>query len=943
MADPDLAQAALTDLASGFDLTGFDAGDPAWRRLIAVLGGSRALGRWLRLRPAEAGALLAEPTAPTKAELVADIWRRVGPESGLSPDQAVDELRWAYRHHLGRLAAADLTAAQPTVGLTATMTGLTDLADAVVESAYRLAVAQVPQADRVRLAVVALGKAGAGELNYVSDVDVLYVAEPGVGVDGRPALSAGEAVGLANQVAGRLQRVCSAYTAAGTIWQVDANLRPEGAAGPLTRTLAAMGTYYEKWADNWEYQALLKARPMAGDLELGQRFCDMVAPLVWTAADRDGFVTQAQAMRARVVARIPPADQGRDIKLGAGGLRDTEFSVQLLQLVHGRADDRLRLAGTLPGLAVLTDHGYIGRADGAELDQAYRFQRLLEHRLQLYDLRRTHMMPTEPEALRRVARGVGLGEAAAVQAAWRASAVTVQRLHQRIFYSPLLEAVAHISGAEVRLTPAAAATRLRALGYADPEAALRHIEALIAGVSRRSEMLRQLLPALLGWMADGPNPDMGLLAFRQVAEALGSTPWFLRSLRDEGQMAQELAVIVSSSRYAGGLLQRLPSSVELLRGGGTTDLPTAAVLSGEMAGVVARYGPGDHAGDIIRSIRRRELLRIAMAHILDRIDIQTVGRALSALTDATIDALLRVAGAGSPSAPALALIALGRWGGAEMSYSSDADALVVVEDTDDPAALKQVAGIMSRLQALLKVPGPELELKIDTRLRPEGRDGPPARTLASYQSYYAKWSLPWERQALLRARFGAGDAEVGRRFLGLIDPLRYSPTGLAGDDLREIRRIKARMESERLGRGVDAKSQVKLGPGGLSDVEWTVQVIQLRHAHGRADLRTTATLAGLDAAATPVNPADPAGALISPDDAAALRTAFLLAWRIRDANTLLRGRPSDLLPANAADLSQLAMTMGYPRSGGSHLDQAWRRASRRAKDVVDRLFWGETP
>jgi len=694
-----------------------------------------------------------------------------------------------------------------------------------------------------------------------------------------------------------------------------------------------MAAYYEKWAGNWEYQALLKARPMAGDLELGQQFCDLVAPLVWTAADRPGFVAEAQAMRARVVSLIPVAEQTREIKLGAGGLRDTEFTVQLLQLVHGRADQRLRLAGTLPGLSVLTARGYVGRADGAELDRAYRFQRLLEHRLQLYDLRRTHLMPTAPEALRRLARSVGLVDAEAVSAAWRSSALTVQRLHHRIYYSPLLEAVAQISSAEVRLTPAAAATRLRALGYADPEAALRHIAALTAGVSRRADMLRQLLPAMLGWMADGPNPDMGLLTFRQVAEALGSTPWFLRCLRDEGQTAQELATIVSTSRYAGALLQRLPSSVELLRGGGTTELPASGVLSSEMSGVIERYGPGERAGEIIRSIRRRELLRIAMAHILDRVDVGAVGRYLSDLTDATLDALLQIALAGSAQPPRLALIALGRWGGREMSYSSDADTMVVMADDGDPSTVKDVAEVIGRLQALLKVPGPDLELKIDTRLRPEGRDGPPARTLASYQSYYAKWAQPWERQALLRARVGAGDAELGQRFLDLIEPVRYSPDGLASDDLREIRRIKARMDTERLGRGVDAKTHVKLGPGGLSDVEWTVQVIQLRHAHDQPELRVTGTLAALDAA----------GGLVAPSDAQGLRTAFLLASRIRDANMLLRGRVSDVLPANAADLSQLAMAMGYPRSGGSHLDQAWRRASRLAKEIVDRLFWGETP
>ena len=925
-ADPDQALSSAADLIAEAGLPPVDPADPGWVRLVALLGASAGLGRWLARRPTDAEVLFDNVEPLDNAAIRHDIRQRIGVDKEPVPPTAVDDLRWAYRRHLMRIAARDLTSPDPKAALEVTCGELSDLADAVIDAALAIARTEVPDAERVRLGVVGLGKTGAREANYLSDVDVLFVAEPALGGD------PDQTVRIATALAAQTIRNCSAYTGAGAIWEVDPNLRPEGAAGPLVRTLAGMRAYYTTWASNWEYQAMLKARPMAGDLALAQDFVDLVSPLVWAAAERDHFMAEAQAMRARVVALIPPGEAGREIKLGAGGLRDTEFSVQMLQLVHGRLDDRLRAAATLPGLAQLVGFGYVGRADGAELDQAYRFQRLLEHRLQLSNLRRTHLMPADQPALRRLARSVGLKDAEQVSAAWRSSAATVLRLHRKIYYSPLLEAVARIPTEEIRLTPQAAATRLKALGYADPQAALRHIEALSAGMTRRAEILRQLLPALLGWFAEGPNPDAGLLGFRQMAEALGNSPFFLRALRDEGQMAQVLAKVLSTSRYAGALLQRSPSSVEILIGQGENHIPDRQALTAEFAEVVDRYGGGDRTAEVVRATRRRELLRIATADLLGGIDVAQVGRHLSDLTDAVIGAGLETARRLNGATAPMAVIALGRWGGAEMAYSSDADLMLVVGD-EDPDAVRQGTQVLQTMRQLLKVAGPGPDLDIDVDLRPEGKDGPLVRTLSSCRTYYEKWSAVWEAQALVRARHGAGDADLSALFLDMADQLRYPAHGLTQAQLNEIRRLKARMEQERVRRGIDPKDHVKLGPGGLSDVEWTVQCLQMQHAYHLAQLRLTSTLPGLDA----LTQAD----LIDEADAQALREAFVLASRIRNAIIQVRNKPSDVLPADAHDRDQVAQLLGYPRSHGSNLLEDWRRTARRARAVADRLFWGQ--
>ena len=928
--EPDLALGALVELVRHEPArVRALAGDQAFaRRVLAVLGGSSELGRELVRRPQDLDVLAAEPCRRSAVEIARDLVEAVG--GGVV--RPADELRYAYRRELIRIAARDLTSADPLALLDDIAAELADLADAALQAAVAIARTQVTGHERVRFAVVALGKTGARELNYISDVDVLYVAEPALDASGEPTCTPGEAVEIGTKLAAAATRACADQTSAGSLWSVDAALRPEGKAGPLVRTLASMRAYYEKWAKNWEFQAMLKARPMAGDLELGQEFCDIIEPLVWAVGEREGFVPETQAMRARVISLIPPKEADREIKLGAGGLRDTEFTVQLLQLVHGRTDERLRIRATLPALAALVDHGYVGRVDGARLAEAYRFQRLLEHRAQLHKMRRTHLIPDDEAGLRRLARAIGRTEPSEVVEDWRASTRTVTRLHLRVFYSPLLEAVARIPSEAVRLTTDAAKTRLSALGYADADAALRHIGALSAGMSRPAEIQRQLLPAMLGWFAAGPNPDAGLLAFRQVSEALGVTPWYLRALRDESAMAERMALILSTSRLAVTLLRRVPQQVELLSSDELIVPRSLDEIREAMRSVAGRHPVTETAVEAVQAIRRRELLRLAMADLLGHASREVVGRGLTDIVDATVGTVLEIARREVDDAPEIAVIACGSWGAGEMSYSSDADGMFVIDDTDDPDRTKKAIAIVSRLRALLTLGGEDAALRFDADLRPEGIQGPLVRTLSAYRRYYERWSATWEAQAMLRADSGTGDAELGRRFIEVIDPVRYPTGGMSAQQIHEIRRLKARVETERMPRGVDPKRHVKLGPGGLSDVEWTVQLLQLQHAHDVPAMRTPRTMEALRAAV--------AADLLDENDAAALEAAWEFAGRIRNTAMLVRGKASDTIPTDARENAQVAQALGYGRGGASHLLEDWGRTARRARNVVERLFYG---
>ncbi|TDB86990.1 bifunctional [glutamine synthetase] adenylyltransferase/[glutamine synthetase]-adenylyl-L-tyrosine phosphorylase [Actinomadura sp. KC216] len=951
-ADPDLALDGLLRLLPSADGKGVGdelrealAGEPGTReRIIAVLGVSAALGDQLVRHPEHWRVLRDEetPDGSPRDDLLAAVGADPGagePVASGSGRETLLALRVAYRRRLLALAGRDLTGRADVADVAAE---LADLAAAALEAGLAIARADVPGHGTCRLAVIGMGKCGGRELNYVSDVDVIFVAEA------REGESEDRALRTATRLASAMMRACSASTEEGALWEVDAALRPEGKAGPLVRTLASHRAYYERWAKTWEFQALLKARPVAGDAELGARYLDMITPIVWDAAEGESFVEDVQAMRRRVEADLNErtADSERQLKLGPGGLRDVEFAVQLLQLVHGRSDETLRARATLDALDDLSRGGYVGRDDAAALSSAYRFLRRVEHLVQLHRLRRTHLVPDDEDGLRRLGRALGLrpDPVRAFTEQWRRHAREVRRIHEKLFYRPLLLAVARLPGEEARLTPAAAGARLEALGFADPAGALRHIEALTSGVSRRAAIQRTLLPVMLGWFADAPDPDAGLLGFRQVSDALGTTPWYLRLLRDEVTVAERMAWILGSSRYATDLLLRAPEAVALLGSdSGLAPRPIEALRT-EAQAAVRRYaegrGPAEEAAAAVRAQRRRELFRVAVADLLGLADVRTVGDALTGIATVTVEAALQAATGKietetrKPLPTRLAVVAMGRFGGHELGYGSDADVMFVHNPepgADERAAGRAAHAVAEELRRLLSLPAPDPPLVIDPNLRPEGRQGPLVRTLASYAAYYARWSEPWEAQALLRADPLIGDEGLRDRFRALIDPVRWPDGGIDDDAVRQIRRLKARMESERLPRGVDRRLHTKLGPGGLADVEWVAQLLQLQHAHEVPGLRTTRTLDALDAAVE--------ARLLDAEDAAVLAEAWCLATRIRGSIMLVRGRASDLLPNDHhRERSAVARVLGYPAAGD--LLEDYRRYARRARAVVDRVFYG---
>lgn len=964
-ADPDQALNSLLSLgdANRNQIKKLLSKSDSSLRLCLVLGASGALTDFVRRQP-DSLSLFEKPISrlATSAEMnllivsasVAQLDKADAndPESvSAAVSAAWNALRIAYRIELLKIAIFDLSQVDVEAGVPAVAAALADSAGAAIEAAIAIARWELTQsrefgsfgADEVastRFAVMAMGKCGARELNYISDVDVIFVAE-----SGSEQLSNQRAIEIGTRLAGRMMRAIDGTATEPMLWQVDANLRPEGKSGALVRTLESHVSYYERWAESWEFQALLKARPLAGDLALGQSYVDALAPMVWNSAKRENFVESVQKMRQRVLDNIPRAEIDLQIKLGPGGLRDIEFTVQLLQLVHGRADESLRQRDTIGAINSLASGGYIGRSEAAQFAAHYRYLRLLEHRIQMSNMRRTHLMPTSAGAKRALARSVDVKETAeALDQRWNSTKLDVRSLHQKIFFRPLLAAVARSSDDALAITNEQASDRLRAIGFQDAAGALNHIGALTSGLSRRASIQRQLLPVLIQWFAEGTDPDAALLAFRRLSEDLGESPWYLRMLRDSSGAAKRMTQVLSNSRLATELFEKIPEAAAWFDRSEDLIPITEDELDLEIAATMARHDSIEGAVNAVKQMRRRETLRIAMAAVLGDLTLDQVMLGLSDVTEAYLcaisDAVQKYEAASIAAEPLegildFGIVAMGRFGGAELGFGSDADVMFVYEpksadvaQSAQKAAEKIVSLIRKHCQDV------SLEFELDLDLRPEGTKGVIVRSLESYRSYYERWASSWESQALLRARMISGGEGLVTEFTRIIDRYRY-PALLTDDVVVDIRRIKARVETERLPQGADPKRHLKLGRGSLSDVEWLVQLLQLRHGSEHPLIRTPKTLQALEACVSE--------GLIAAHDARVLSEAWTFASRVRAAAVLWWGRRSDVLPVDRRQLDGMARILEYPPFSASALEQDYLAITRRSRAVFERIFFEWIP
>jgi [glutamine synthetase] adenylyltransferase / [glutamine synthetase]-adenylyl-L-tyrosine phosphorylase len=855
--------------------------------LVAVLAASRSLTRVVEVRPEATFGVLT------------DLDRR----PPVHDDDVAALVDWRNLEFL-RIAARDLVGRDP---LEVVGAHLAELGRQSLASACRLAAETDRDGpDGVTVAVIGMGKLGGSELNYSSDIDVMFVGD-----------------GPRNRLE---RRARSIMEIAGQCFRVDANLRPEGRDGPLVRSIASYEKYWERWAEPWEFQALLKARPAAGPEDLGVEWLDAAQRWLWNRPFDADTLRSLRAMKQRSEAEV--ARKGlaaRELKLGPGGIRDIEFTIQLLQLVHGHLDPQLRGPTTLSTLAEMAAAGYVDGSDADDLAAAYRLLRTTEHRVQLVDEQQLHTLPSDRDALDHLARVMGRRDTAEAPAAeqllrdLRKARTGVRGIHERVYFRPLLEAFAQASPEDAALSPEAAATRLTAFGFLDAKRTQAAVKELTRGLNRSSRLMQQLLPLLLDWLSQSPDPDLGLLLVRNLLSADRNSRTMAESFRDSPASAQALCTLAGTSRLLGDVLLRNPDLVprldhpERLVTRPRDELVKSADRAVQWRGEVAERQ------ETLQRWNRRHLLGVAARDVLGHADVHQVGADLTALAEATLESALTAL---DPQVP-FAVLGLGRFGGAELAYASDLD-VVFVHAGEGAGGSEEAKRVATALMRFVGGTTPAGRIyAIDADLRPEGKNGPLARRLDSFEPYWRDTALTWERQAMTRARVSAGDRDLGDQLLDVLEPFIWRG-GLTADQMREIRRMKARIEAERIPPGEDPEFHLKLGPGSLSDIEFTAQMLQLQYG-----VRATGTLDALRA----LRDSD----VLRADDAEVLSEAYEFCERVRNRWFLVNSGPGDALPSSTDELRWLARSLDTTTGG---LRDHYRRVTRRARKVVERVFYG---
>jgi glutamate-ammonia-ligase adenylyltransferase len=749
-----------------------------------------------------------------------------------------------------QIAIADLVGR---LDVAATMRAMSRLADECIAAALecaRLIVGRKAPATAA-FCVLGMGKLGALELNLSSDIDLIYVSD---GAD-----DDAEAVArLAETLTDLLSAKC---------FRVDMRLRPGGRSAPLVTPFEGALSFYESFGQTWERAALLRARPVAGALEVGQRLLGELSRFVYRRYLDFDTLRQLRAMKHQIERELRAPDLvERNIKLGYGGIRELEFIVQALILVYGGRDPRLRTAQTLAALQRLGTLGYLDAAHARELSAAYLFLRDVEHKLQVVAALQTHVLPADDAGLRELAARMGRGKDAAAQARFEAELKSHRALVAAQFREMLGAAEdrggrAASEAAErawrAALEPRESAPMLQALGFARPEESAGHLMLLARGPGhalamaspRRRELLERLGPPLLDEIRELADPDLALMNLASFIAAIGARTSFLELLEQHPATRRAVLNLFASSAYLSTIFIRHPDMIDtLVRSDLARPRRALAELDEELRALVAASPDFESRLDTIRAFRHQEFLRIAIADLAGDLDADAVQAELGLLAEVVLRRALDLARAAVaaciPIAPTFELVAvaMGRLGAAEMSYNSDLDLIFVYHDRGEAAEDSRLAAskIVQKLIAVLEArTGEGYAYKIDLRLRPSGNAGPLVAPLDGFRDYHRTSSAVWERQALVRARVIAGEHELGAEVEAARREFVFG-RGLSGAEVGEIAAMRLRIERE-LGADGRGRINIKQGRGGLVDVEFLTQMMALRYGHRHPELTSRAT------------------------------------------------------------------------------------------------------
>ena len=872
------------------------------RAVVAVSDVSRSFTEAVRRDPSLLESL--RPAGVLERELTSeDLLENLSEELASKPDT---DIRHWKRSQMLRIMVRDIEGGADLMSVTREVSAL---ADACLIHCFEQARQAHPD---VRMAIIGMGKLGGNELNYSSDVDVVFVHAPAA--DG-----GSDAARAAAQIARQVMAEMSTTTASGLLFPVDADLRPEGPAGALSRTPEAHRNYFAKWAHPWERQAWMKARYVVGDMEIANELLNAAREFVWQPDLDPKEIHYIRDLKTKVEESVAKS-QGRDFKRGPGGIRDIEFSTQLLVLVRGRTDPLVRSPNTLLALEQLKRAGSVDPYDANHLSIAYRYLRTVEHRMQLRDERAMYEIPADEEGRNWLARVLGHRDESGKTAVEAFDEQhdrylsSVRGIQQKLFLRPTLEEfVTHSHEAWLNPTE-----QLETLGFKDPEQAARIVEKQMTGTSAAARTLSQVLPSFLSALAETPDPDIGLIRFDWITDGPHRVNAIVPSLRDSPEAVKRLSMLLGSSKVAAGDLRREPDFVPELAEG---DLSRSQEQL--RAGLESAINPvrddQDPRRNALRRFVRRERLRILSRHLLEIVSTPQAGREIAELAEVASEAALEVLQdvMGGDTPPRMCIIGLGSFGGSEMLYTSDLDAIILYAPQDGGGAAsksaKSPAQIAERIAKFWvgDISQPTAEgygWEVDLRLRPEGA-GLSVHTVDAYSRYWADRARLWEFQALLKARVVAGDAEMGAEFMESAAGFVYAKRD-PKDTAEQLWQMRQRIFEER----AQGKTDIKRGPGGQLDTAFAVQLLQLIYGCDAPAIRQPNTLAAIDALADE--------GILETSEAQALSDGFAWCSKLAAKQYLISGSTEHIgvLPEDSENLELLSRVMDGSGMASSSMD-----------------------
>lgn len=902
-------------------------------------------------------------------------------KKGISPDHLARTLRQHKQRAYLRIGTRDLS---PSVSVEETMRELTTLAEASLEAAYRFCRSEVekdfgllhhPRTDRKnRFVILGMGKLGGEELNFSSDVDIIYFyeEEEGESHGGRKGKVAPR--GFFSSLAEKITRVVGEITEEGFVFRTDLRLRPLGRNGPLVQSLDSALLYYESWGQCWERAALIKARPVAGDRELGDHFLHAIEPFIYRRYLDFTTVEELRHMKMRVEQELlSPHNKERNLKLGRGGIREIEFFTQALQLVNGGYEPGIRHHNTLRALGLLARYGYIPPREKNGLSHAYRFLREVEHKLQMVQEAHTHSIPEGEEEERILARRLGYSrrkggsERDLFWQDYHRTTASVRRAFDRLFYGAQKEISSESASGIKQIwndldQEELILEELKKLGFPDPLRAYHNLLAVRDGESytppspRRLKVMRSLGPALMAEITRSASPDRALFNVAEFSHRVGGRTGFLSLLAENPKTMRLLINLFANSQFLTELFLKRPELLDSLIRVDLTHLrKTRKEMLRELVATLAETDDLEGKLNSLRRYRVEEFIRIGLHDLGGNLELEEVMSQLSDLAEVCLEGALMLCTKemekkfGKVQRGRFAILGMGKLGGKEIDYNSDLD-LIFIYDAPEEAqsnggkssslgAHDYYVKLGQKLITFLSAPTEEgIVYKIDLRLRPSGRSGPLVSSLEAFRHYHQTSSELWERQALIKARVVTGDQRLGSNAERVAEGFAYGQ-GLTQDGIAEIHHLRMRMERE-LAREDLSHFNLKKGKGGMVDIEFLAQMLQLSHGHCHSALRKRGTLEAVRALRD--------HKIIKESEYRVLSKGYLFLRHLDHRLRLERDQSIDILEREAESLEGIAHALGYKpphkqdkndkKSGGHLLLRDYELRRERIRACYERFF-----